>query len=62
MGGREGERAGAVRTEYALPKSSLAVVGGATERTKCLHVAGKPAALIAKLDAWRCGLEGEEES
>ena len=47
---------------WRLPKSSLAVIGGATERTKCLHIAGEPAALIAKLDAWRRELKSEDES
>ena len=47
---------------WGLPKSSVAVVGGAKERTKSLHVAGEPAALVARLEAWRQGLESGAES
>ena len=39
---------------WRVPKSSLSVVAGATDRSKVLHVAGDPADLAARLDAW-CG-------
>lgn len=34
---------------WKLPKTSLTVVAGATDRNKILHVAGDPAALLARL-------------
>ncbi len=46
---------------WRVPKSSLTVVAGATDRSKVLHVAGDPADLAARLDEW-CGTlhrEGE---
>lgn len=36
---------------WKLPKSSLTVVAGATDRNKILHVAGDPAALMPRLSA-----------
>jgi uncharacterized protein (TIGR00251 family) len=39
---------------WRVPKSALSVVAGATDRSKVLHVAGDPADLAARLDAW-CG-------
>ncbi len=34
---------------WRVPKSALTVVAGATERTKVIHVAGDPEALIAAM-------------
>ena len=36
---------------WKLPKTSLTVVAGATDRNKILHVAGDPAALLPRLSA-----------
>lgn len=36
---------------WKLPKSSLSVVAGATDRNKILHVAGDPAELTRRLSA-----------
>jgi hypothetical protein len=36
---------------WRLPKSALAIVGGATDRTKLIEIAGD-AALAARLEAW----------
>ncbi|WP_238578735.1 DUF167 domain-containing protein [Inquilinus limosus] len=36
---------------WRLPKSALAIVGGATDRTKLIEVAGDTA-LAARLEAW----------
>lgn len=47
---------------WGLPKRSLALVGGTTARTKSLHVAGEPAALVARLEAWRRDLESGAET
>jgi len=38
--------------EWRVPKSSLDVVAGATDRNKVLHVAGDADALLLRLDAW----------
>jgi len=38
--------------EWRVPKSSIGVVRGATDRHKTLHVAGAPAALLAQLETW----------
>jgi len=42
---------------WALPKSALAIVSGATSRRKTLSVQGEPAALLARLQLWaqKCG-------
>ncbi len=60
----EGGRANAeliefLAEEWAVPKRSLSLRGGAADRRKTLIVAGDPAALAARLEAWlaRC-LEG----
>lgn len=37
---------------WGVPKTSIAVVAGATERRKILHVAGDPGALLAMLQRW----------
>lgn len=36
---------------WGVPRTSIAVVAGATDRNKILHVAGDPAALLPKLSA-----------
>ncbi|WP_372398069.1 DUF167 family protein [Azospirillum sp. HJ39] len=36
---------------WKVPKTSLTVVAGATDRNKILHVAGDPAALLPRLSA-----------
>lgn len=36
---------------WKLPKTSMTVVAGATDRNKILHVAGDPAALLPRLTA-----------
>ncbi|MFD1624802.1 DUF167 family protein [Azospirillum griseum] len=36
---------------WKLPKTSLTVVAGATDRNKIIHVAGDPAALMPRLTA-----------
>jgi len=38
--------------EWGVAKSSIGIVRGATDRYKTLHVAGPPAALHARLEAW----------
>lgn len=38
---------------WRLPKTSIALVRGAADRRKTLHLAGEPAALLARLEAWR---------
>ncbi|ANC92498.1 hypothetical protein A6A40_11640 [Azospirillum humicireducens] len=47
---------------WKLPKTSLTVVAGATDRNKILHVAGDPAALLPRLSALidDMGTEGGE--
>lgn len=37
---------------WGVPKTSVAVVAGASERRKILHVAGDPGALLAALQSW----------
>jgi len=37
---------------WRLPKTSITIAGGATSRTKLLHVAGPPDALLAQLGSW----------
>ena len=37
---------------WHLPKTSITIAGGATSRTKLLHVAGPPEPLMAQLGAW----------
>lgn len=39
--------------EWRLPKTSLAVVSGAADRRKIIHVAGDGASLMEKLHRWR---------
>ena len=38
---------------WGLPKSSLAVVAGAKERTKTIRIDGEPAELMGRLRGWR---------
>lgn len=38
--------------EWRVPKSSMTIVAGRTSRRKTLMVAGDPAALMARLNAW----------
>lgn len=38
--------------EWRVPKSSISVVRGATDRHKTLLVAGAPSALLAQLETW----------
>lgn len=40
---------------WHLPKSALAIIGGATDRTKLIEIAGD-AALAARLEAWAATL------
>ncbi len=42
--------------EWDLPKTSLTVTAGATDRRKTITVAGEPRALAARLAAWIAGL------
>ena len=44
---------------WHVPKSSIAVVAGATDRNKILHVAGDPAELMRRLGA-TVDLEGSD--
>jgi uncharacterized protein (TIGR00251 family) len=37
---------------WRQPKTGLTIIGGATSRTKLLHIAGSPAALMASLGTW----------
>jgi uncharacterized protein (TIGR00251 family) len=37
---------------WRQPKTALTIIAGATSRTKLLHIAGPPAALMAGLGAW----------
>jgi uncharacterized protein (TIGR00251 family) len=37
---------------WKLPKTGFTLVSGATDRRKSLHLAGEPAALLARLEAW----------
>ena len=45
---------------WRLPKSRIAIVGGASDRTKSLHVAGEPADLLARLNDWCRSLDKNE--
>ena len=38
---------------WRLPKSDFSLVLGAGNRLKLFHLAGEPAALLAKLEGWR---------
>lgn len=40
---------------WRLPKSALAIIGGATDRTKLIEIAGDDA-LAARLEAWAASL------
>jgi hypothetical protein len=42
--------------QWKLPKSAIAIVQGATDRRKLLHVSGDAAELAARLDQWIQGL------
>ena len=41
---------------WRVPKSRIAIVSGATARSKIVHVAGAPATLAAELGAWLAAL------
>ena len=43
---------------WRLPKSSLAIVGGATDRRKTVAIMGDPAAELPKLESWLESLNG----
>lgn len=43
---------------WRVPKSSLSVVSGATERRKTIHVAGEPEDLVRRLTEWMKGRDG----
>lgn len=43
---------------WRVPKSSLSVVSGATERRKTIHVAGEPQDLIRRLTEWMESRDG----
>jgi uncharacterized protein (TIGR00251 family) len=38
--------------EWRLPKTTLAIVGGAAARRKLLHVSGEQAELMSRLERW----------
>ncbi len=38
--------------EWRVPKTSISVASGATDRRKTLHIAGDPSALEARLRSW----------
>ena len=42
---------------WKLPKSSLSLVAGHSDRRKTLSVSGDPAALRRDLEAWLAGLD-----
>jgi hypothetical protein len=39
-------------SEWGLAQSSLSLRSGATDRRKSFHLAGEPAALLARLEGW----------
>ena len=43
---------------WQLPKSSISLVRGKRDRRKLLHLAGDPAALLARLESWLRGRHG----
>lgn len=42
--------------EWRLPKSTIDIVQGATDRRKVLHITGEPEELLARLDQWMAKL------
>jgi hypothetical protein len=44
--------------EWRVPKSSLRVVGGPTDRNKVIHIAGDPKGLCRTLDQWMAAHHG----
>jgi uncharacterized protein len=42
--------------EWRIPKSTITVVQGATDRRKVLHITGEPGDLLARLDQWMAKL------
>ena len=44
---------------WRLPKTGLAVVGGLTDRTKLIEIAGGDAALAARLEDWAAALDAD---
>jgi uncharacterized protein (TIGR00251 family) len=43
--------------EWRLPKSTMEIVQGATDRRKVLHITGEPGALLATLEEWMAKLK-----
>lgn len=41
---------------WRIPKSSIGVVAGGTDRSKILFIAGEPAALMVRLSEWTASL------
>lgn len=42
--------------EWRVPKSTIDIVQGATDRRKVLHITGEPDDLLARLDQWMAKL------
>jgi hypothetical protein len=54
---------GLLAKAWRVPPSSVRVASGATDRNKLLHVAGVPADLESRLNAWLAALgQGEKDS
>ena len=47
--------------QWRIPKRSITIVAGATDRRKTLHVAGEPVSLLADLEAWAGHTFGDGE-
>ncbi|MEX1109390.1 MAG: DUF167 family protein, partial [Dongiaceae bacterium] len=43
---------GLLAKSWRMPKSAFAIVAGATDRRKTVHIAGDPTDLMARLDRW----------
>ncbi len=43
--------------EWRVPKSTISIVQGATDRRKVLHITGEPGDLLARLDQWMAKLK-----
>lgn len=62
-GGRANEAVIALLARaWRLPKSTLAVTAGATDRTKTIRIAGDGGALMAALLAWSSALAPAQEA
>lgn len=46
---------------WRLPKTTLSIAGGATDRTKLVEIEGGDAALAARLEAWASSLSGDQK-